>query len=220
MESWENKIIADKLNSLQDLPADYTPNIASKWEIIQSGLSAKRGNSSKKNWIIVVFLIAFAGMLVWKFYPSEQPKTISNLNAVPVKQPDWNKDFPPASTITVKEKPPKQQTNILPKKTVEKVFQEDTSMIIQPQIISVELPIDSTGHLHKDTINSIIPGVAVIQSKRPRKTYTRDFEGVVAATDTVQSKTAKSLSLKIKLYNNSSPSFSDQKPALQLTRNF
>ena len=38
MESWENKLISDKINSLQHLPDGYQPNLSSKWEIIEAGL--------------------------------------------------------------------------------------------------------------------------------------------------------------------------------------
>jgi hypothetical protein len=42
MESWENKIIQEKLDSLQDLPEGYLPDLSSKWEIVNAGLPAKR----------------------------------------------------------------------------------------------------------------------------------------------------------------------------------
>ena len=42
MESWENKIIKDKLDGLQQLPAGYLPDLSSKWEIIEAGLPLKK----------------------------------------------------------------------------------------------------------------------------------------------------------------------------------
>lgn len=38
MESWENKILGDKLNTLQDFPVGYMPDLSSKWEIVEAGL--------------------------------------------------------------------------------------------------------------------------------------------------------------------------------------
>ena len=42
MESWENKIIRDKIDSLQRLPDSYLPDLSSKWEIIEAGLPVKK----------------------------------------------------------------------------------------------------------------------------------------------------------------------------------
>ena len=61
MESWENKILADKLNSLQDLPAGYTPNLSAKWEIVEAGLPA--GNKRRLAPIIIRWSVAAAVLL-------------------------------------------------------------------------------------------------------------------------------------------------------------
>ncbi|HUC81126.1 MAG TPA: hypothetical protein VMR70_09430 [Flavisolibacter sp.] len=72
MEAWENKIIADKLNSLQDLPEGYVPNISSKWEIIQSGMQTNRKKNYFK-WWLGLGLLLFAGVTVWLFLLAKEP---------------------------------------------------------------------------------------------------------------------------------------------------
>ncbi|MBK7570336.1 MAG: hypothetical protein IPI10_01465 [Bacteroidetes bacterium] len=36
MENKENKLIADKINSLDKLPQGYNPNLDAKWALLQS----------------------------------------------------------------------------------------------------------------------------------------------------------------------------------------
>ena len=82
MDNREHKIIADKLNGLQELPAGYSPNLASKWEIISQSLSKKdRGNAVKK-WRLGLLLLLLLGIATWRFYPAKEMSPASNSTVV------------------------------------------------------------------------------------------------------------------------------------------
>ena len=42
MEMRSDKIIQDKINSVNDLPEGYSPNLNSKWELLQAGLKPEQ----------------------------------------------------------------------------------------------------------------------------------------------------------------------------------
>ena len=60
MEMLEDKIIKQKLDSLEKLPEGYEPNLESKWNLIETGLD--EGN--KKKVAIIWYRIAIAAMLL------------------------------------------------------------------------------------------------------------------------------------------------------------
>jgi hypothetical protein len=59
MDMLENKKIRDKINSLDELPENYHPNMASKWSLLEAGLD---GNENRK--VIAWKHIAVAAVLV------------------------------------------------------------------------------------------------------------------------------------------------------------
>ncbi|MFZ7143784.1 MAG: hypothetical protein ACO1G6_00455 [Bacteroidota bacterium] len=63
MENRENKLIADKINSLENLPEGYNPNLEAKWALLQSEEKESKGIiyffSKNRLKIAAIFLIAF-----------------------------------------------------------------------------------------------------------------------------------------------------------------
>jgi hypothetical protein len=55
----QNKQVQDMLNSLDDLPLENTPNVASKWEILAMGLQGKK---PAKKLSLMVYIIGMAAL--------------------------------------------------------------------------------------------------------------------------------------------------------------
>lgn len=73
MEMRSDKIIQDKINSVNDLPEGYTPNLNSKWELLQAGLKPKQNKKTVLYYIqrasavaAIFLLIGGSGLLMIK----------------------------------------------------------------------------------------------------------------------------------------------------------
>ncbi|MES2780358.1 MAG: hypothetical protein V4651_10725 [Bacteroidota bacterium] len=61
MELLENNIVQKKLNSLDTLPDGYTPNLESKWSMLEAGLEGNKKTASPWKPIYAAALILFLG---------------------------------------------------------------------------------------------------------------------------------------------------------------
>lgn len=59
MEKLQDKVIRDRLNALDTLPEGYTPNLASKWSVLEAGMENKR-----KKPVVIWKYVAAAAMLL------------------------------------------------------------------------------------------------------------------------------------------------------------
>jgi hypothetical protein len=73
MEMRSDKIIHDKINSVNDLPEGYSPNLNSKWELLQAGLKSEQNKKSVMYYIqrtsvvaAMLLLIGGSGLLIIK----------------------------------------------------------------------------------------------------------------------------------------------------------
>jgi hypothetical protein len=73
MEMRSDKIIQDKINSVNDLPEGYSPNLNSKWELLQAGLKSEQNKKSVMYYIqrasvvaAMLLLIGGSGLLIIK----------------------------------------------------------------------------------------------------------------------------------------------------------
>lgn len=73
MEMRSNKIIQDKINSVNDLPEGYSPNLNSKWELLQAGLKPEQNKKPVLYYIqrasavaAMLLLIGGSGLLIIK----------------------------------------------------------------------------------------------------------------------------------------------------------
>jgi hypothetical protein len=73
MEMLSDTIIQDKINSVNDLPEGYTPNLNSKWELLQAGLKPKQNKKTILYYLqrasavaAILFLIGGSGLLMIK----------------------------------------------------------------------------------------------------------------------------------------------------------
>ncbi|MBX7204903.1 MAG: hypothetical protein K1X81_05730 [Bacteroidia bacterium] len=76
MENLENKIIQEKINSLDSLPEGYQTSLAGKWELIEASLEGRKNKRPLWYWSSAAVILMVAGVF-WLNIKSEQP-----LNAV------------------------------------------------------------------------------------------------------------------------------------------
>lgn len=93
MEMRSNKIIQDKINSVNDLPEGYSPNLNSKWELLQAGLKPEQNKKPMLYYIqrasavaAMLLLIGGSGLLIIKkpTKPTASNITTNNKNIVNV----------------------------------------------------------------------------------------------------------------------------------------
>lgn len=220
MESWENKILAEKLNSLDSLPEGYAPDITSKWEIVQSGLSRKKSMAINKRWLALSLLALL--VIVCVVYVVRLDKAVISDNKIlltlPAKQnASINKELTRANTAAISVAKKEKQLSVVSSK--QNIIKADTGV---RKIIVVELP-----HLRPDSILQpqldtlkIAPPFAQLKSKPKRRTFQKDFDGLITNADTTQIKTAqKAFKLKFGSSYEKEPG-TQQTPALRLIQNF
>lgn len=109
MESVEDKVIKQKINSVTELPAGYNPNLQSKWELLQAGLEPRK----KRSLLFYVSGAAVAAMLLMIGGAGLYYIKLSALNkaekktviAMPVKKEPLIKDsIQPHQLVEVKQK--------------------------------------------------------------------------------------------------------------------
>ena len=189
MENWENKLIADKLNSLEELPEGYSPNMASKWEIIQSGLQQKRKRVHVAWWIAFV-LALLTGLAIWidafEKQPADQaltPKENTEPSSVKLIPPLPAKPSP-QSTVQTTAKDNQHQK--LTKSNQLSGRPRAKPVFFQSNIY----PLDSVRHIRTDTLRISVPLAELKLPKPKRRAFQKDFEGFASSVDTVQPKTA------------------------------
>ena len=80
MENFENKLIRDKINSIENLPHDYVPLLDSKFELLMAGIP-EPSKKRKRKWMIIPWGIAAGiAMLVLLNHPSSEK---NNMNVNP-----------------------------------------------------------------------------------------------------------------------------------------
>ena len=218
MEAWENKIIADKLNGLHDLPEDYAPNVTSKWEIIQSGLQGKH-RRVHVGWWIGFGLLLLVGLAIGFL----SVKECENAAVIP---PEKNK-FLPISTMETIAAYPRPQ----PEKTTPIIKTQKRKIISTPAQVSDDLRLkpvilqssnrlaDSTIRIRTDSAKISSPFAELKMQKQKPKLFQKDFEGFATGSDTAQQKTA-SKGLQFRWRSHDDKSVNTDEPKLRLTQKF
>ncbi len=239
MESWENKILADKLNSLQDFPAGYTPNLSAKWEIVETGLPTgkKRRVPLLVRWSVAAAVLLAVGF-VWMNTSREgqvgvaaiqnivSPTFLLNQQVVENRLLPDNKEsqslayHPLSKTTTIPVCRDTKQSNEelayqLPPKTVAIPVREDTNRGSEPMFSAPDAIIkqDTVAASPETVLASITP---VEKPKAAKKRiYQRDFNDGVLTTDTGFSpSTRQHFSIKLTPFNRKTND--DEPPARRL----
>lgn len=216
MENRENKILAQKLGSLQTLPEGYSPNLSSKWELVQAAMEQRNHKARNRKIAAVLFLMIVAGLATWSLsfrHPAieEAPKTAPIRTRLRIQQPT----APVPQRIQPSSLKPKRITIIKTVNVLPPVAKKD-SVFLLPTLVQPPPPSTDTVQQRRDTLRAVAP----VARRRPKaRIYQRDFEGIATSTDTVNTKTATKSFLKFNPHKaeESSP---DWKPALRILQNF
>lgn len=105
METAENRIIRESINSITNLPQGYTPNLQSKWELLEAGLN-KKERKTALFYIKYLSGIAAALLLIGGagLYMVKNNKPVKKPIAEQLKQEDVVKEPLMTSVISKPEK--------------------------------------------------------------------------------------------------------------------
>ncbi|HEU4470998.1 MAG TPA: hypothetical protein VFR58_07945 [Flavisolibacter sp.] len=217
MENWENKILADKLNGIEGLPAGYQPNLEAKWDILQSGLPKEKAGVNRYLLAALLLLLLGSGALLWTL-TGTGPETgsLATRPSSPglIKQtadPVLSIDPAPVTVSRIEKKSMKAKA-LKPAKPKDSVNNALPVLLttVPNQIDSIVTPPGFT--------ETAVP-LTVASKKNKKKVFQRDFSGITAAPDTEQTKTAsQEFSIRFKL-----PSlkrqYSGELPAFRIKQN-
>lgn len=188
METAENSTIQQKINSVTDLPHGYTPNLQSKWDLLEAGLNKQERKTSLFYFRYIsgiaaaLLLIGGAGLYIIKNNkPVTKPAAQQTQPLFSVKEPIINEGIPATDkSITIKQKSANRiNKTILPVKaemSAEIIVQTSDSVVysipseeVQPALVSnkkasrfVELD------FNEPVITDQAPSQVVVESKRFR----------------------------------------------------
>lgn len=212
MESWDDKILADKLNSLQDFPAGYSPNLSAKWEIVEASLPT--GKKRRLIPLIIRWSVAAAVLvaigLVWVNTDKKNTDSlaIKEQTQKPTvvfqpKQPTENEPFSTNPHPSYPSQPSHPNTNSKPKQAYQALPPTSTIPVRMDTNRGSNKDQNSSGNKDNEetAINPLSPTVdsistkvlqqntlatAIAEAPRPpkKKIYQRDFNDGVLAMDT------------------------------------
>lgn len=229
MENWENNILANKLNSLQEFPDGYTPDLSSKWEIVEAGLPLQKKHRIVP--LIIRWSVAAAVLLAIAFVWMNNAKT-AKPDIAQSQKSQYQPQLPLAindssenkTMLTVKQSLPKKELPEVARKNItlsKKIAQQDTGKPALPTPAQENIALISTPIKQHDTA-TFHPGnelavIAPAENSRPakRKVYQRDFSDNVLVIDTGFS-TNSNQHFGIRLFPFKNRNNSGEQPAVRL----
>jgi hypothetical protein len=215
MNKPENKIIADKLDSLDTLPEGYQPNINSKWALLEESMNEQRAAGSRMNrrWMNVAasFLFFLGTISLWMYM--ERVITITWVPDIvqpdPVSEVKLNSTGSPTDSFHPSKKPVMH-----PRKEIKK----ETEPVIEE---TVSVPVESSGSAIQIQPIASLPSKATHKKQR----YVQiDFDDSTTASDppTKQNLFAQSFRFKLglKKFLNHAENYPADGSALKLKQNF
>lgn len=218
MEMRSNKIIQDKINSVNDLPEGYSPNLNSKWELLQAGLKPEQNKKPVLYYIqrasavaAMLLLIGGSGLLIIKkpTKPTASNITTNNKNIVSVA--------PNTERVNAVEE---KKTIPSPQKTNKKV------MVNAPIQLAVNTPntsIDSSTQ-KVEVVNQPIANTTINEQVATTERFTEvDFTSPIITPSTPTDVLVKAQKFKFKLgvgNNNQVNLQSENNPVFKLKTGF
>jgi hypothetical protein len=204
MEARENKIISEKLNSLDNLPEGYEPNLSAKWDILYNSLPKRNIKVTRMvSGIAIAASLLLAISLLWM----NQLKVHGKKDA-----PSSIHIHPPIQkTIEnfVLNNPSSLQTGHLfeleKSKRILKIpltKRHPANAIVQSELKSEPQVIP---RVNMDTLifTSQIANSPSLDKKKKRTVFQKDFDGPLTVRDTVIQKTAvESFKIRVNVFKN------------------
>ncbi len=209
MESWENKIISDKINSLQGLPDGYLPNLSSKWEIIEAGLPQRKREVIPLliRWSVAAAILT--GIFLTAIQLNKNNKRqqgafmqMPSLHIPIVIQEGQNKVV--INPAIAKNNKGQKALKPAPVSTVAVTAKQDKPPVINDELkTNPVIPAIDSVAITTDELAITIPQPE-IQKRVKRRTFQKDFNDGLLVIDTGYSKPASSqFSFKLQLHTSS-----------------
>ncbi len=197
MESIENKIIRDKINTIENLPKDYVPSLDSKFELLMAGIP-EPSKKRKRIWIIIPWGVAAGIALLLILNQSSNEKKIITSKAPTRKQITLQNDYVV--------KTDNQRKVIVNKKNPSKNIKPvDTDTIYKNEnIVFIQVADKTTESLIPQIITDSITNTAIVkfeknnQSKLKRHRFAEIDFNDNSTTEPVLESTAKRLKVDFK----------------------
>ncbi len=215
MEMRSNKIIQDKINSVNDLPEGYSPNLNSKWELLQAGLKPKQNKKPVMYYIqrasavaAMLLLIGGSGLIIIKRPAKLATSTIQPTNnSVVIVQPNVEEANPIAEKKVIAS-PPKITKNVMVNTPIQ-LANNDKNISVDSSIQKVEVP-------GKPIINTVINEQVAATERFTEVDFTTPILIPSAPTDAV----VKAQKFKFKLGVGNNNQVSNYKGARIFKTNF
>jgi len=188
-----DKIMRDKLSSLENLPEDYVPNAEAKWSIIEASIQKRTTNYK---WIgIAACLLLFGLAFIW---------TLNNK---------------PSTTIIVQSPLPEQQRIYVPKVEVARVVEVAQKKVNKHKQIVAE-PIEIINPATEQIVEKVpVQTIETVVNEKKRQRYVEvDFNDPVQVTKPVENNFASAIKFKLNFKKENNSENSETK--LSLKRNF
>ncbi len=197
MESIENKIIRDKINTIENLPKDYTPSLDSKFELLMAGIP-EPSKKRKRIWIIIPWGVAAGVAFLVVLNQSSNEKKIITSKAPTRKQITLQNDYVVKTDnqrkVIVNKKNPTQ--NIKPVET-DTIYKKENIVFIQE-------PNKTAEYIIPPIINDSVTNTAIVKFEKTSQTKLKkhrfaeiDFNDN-STTEPVLESTAKRLKVEFK----------------------
>lgn len=178
MQHLDKNMLQEKLESLDQLPAGYQPDLNSKWNLLETALDGKTEKKSKKFiilWSVAASLLLLLGLAYYiaseqKFHPvfksqiSEQKKSDNSIMPkTPISNSVVNSSITQKSSGNQPRKKIKKQ-NVIP--------HTPANAVITPKENLIETIIQG----QEDVLNASLPEIAEEKNVRPSSRYVQiDF---------------------------------------------
>ena len=207
MESWENKIIKDKMNGLPGLPAGYSPDLSSKWEIIEAGLPQKKRSSIPlwSRWSVAAAILAGISLTAIQLHQNNERQQGMMAS---VKTPSLHipiviqkEQIVVAKPAVIKNKEMQKALKLLPVSKTDGIAKEDKQPIIKDKLkIDPVIPEIDSATVFTDKLAIITPQPE-IPKRAKRRTFQKDFNDGLLVMDTGCSKpVSPQFSFKLQLH--------------------
>lgn len=213
METRSDNIIQEKINSLNNLPEGYSPNLNSKWELLQAGLKPEQNKRLLLFYVkqasaiaAMLLLIGGSGLLIIK--KIAKPTVASIQTTKPEKTLTTPKVLQIKKVLGVKKMAKSPQKH---KRKAQ--VNSSTQVVISTASIGVITPIQKTNIVEQPLINAeVTEQVAVATERFMEVDFTKPLLAPTAPTDVIVK--AQKFRFKLGIGNNNQVNIHPEKSAV------
>lgn len=197
MENLENKLIRDKINTIENLPKDYTPFLDSKFELLMAGIP-ESDKKRKRIWIIIPWGVAAGIALLLMINQTSNEKKIITAKTPTPKQISSQNDF------VVKTGTQKKDINKIKNPSLNNKPIDIDTIYKNENIVFIQEPNKTAEYIIPPIINDSVTNTAIVKFEKTFQTKLKkhrfaeiDFNDN-STTEPVLESTAKRLKVDFK----------------------